>query len=179
MRVFVTGHDGYIGTVLLVQMLQESGHEVNGLDNEGLPSLRVRRTTPAPERNQDGHSPDIGPQHLDGYDAVMHLAGISNDPAGDLNPEATYEINHRATVRLAEAAKHAGVGRFLFAASCSIDGARGGRRTDGAGNHGPRHALRRVQEYAEADITNWRTTYLQPCLPPQRHGLRRVAPTAR
>lgn len=68
---------------------------------------------------------DVDESHLDGMDAVIHLAGISNDPLGDLNPESTYEINHRASVRLAEVAKATGVERFLFASSCSLYGAGG------------------------------------------------------
>jgi nucleoside-diphosphate-sugar epimerase len=123
MRVLVTGHDGYIGTVL-VPMFQEAGHEVVGLDSclfeecvfgddvERIPTLRkdIR---------------DIVPEDLKGFDAVIHLAGISNDPLGDLNPECTYAINHRASVRLGELAKAAGVRRFLFSSSCSIYGAGG------------------------------------------------------
>jgi nucleoside-diphosphate-sugar epimerase len=66
---------------------------------------------------------DIEPADLEGFEAVIHLAGLSNDPLGDLNPELTYEINHRASVRLAEMAKNAGVERFIFSSSCSNYGA--------------------------------------------------------
>lgn len=123
MRVLVTGHKGYIGTVM-APMLAAAGHRVVGLDSE----LFARCTF-------DGPGPDIPsirrdirdvpPADLAGCDAVVHLAGLSNDPLGDLNPGLTYEINHAASVRLARLAKEAGITRFLFSSSCSIYGAAG------------------------------------------------------
>lgn len=124
MRVLVTGHDGYIGRVL-VSLFQRAGHEVVGLDSflfEGcalgpeppdVPALRVDLR-------------DLDPSSLDGFDAVVHLAAISNDPLGDLDPAITYQVNHEASVTLAQAAKTAGVPRFLFSSSCSLYGASGG-----------------------------------------------------
>ncbi len=123
MRVLVTGHNGYIGSVL-APMVRAAGHDVVGCDtylfeectfgaaHRDFPSLRMDVR-------------DVEPEQLRGFDAVIHLAALCNDPLGDLNPDATYEINHRATVRLAEAAKHAGVRRFLFASSCSLYGVAG------------------------------------------------------
>lgn len=124
MKVLVTGHDGYIGTIL-VPMLQSRGHSVVGIDSM-LFADRVfgqRASRPDVELRLDVR--DVEPEHLDGVDAVIHLAGMSNDPAGDLNPAATYEINHRASTRLAEIAKSCGVSRFLFSSSCSTYGAHG------------------------------------------------------
>ncbi|MGH8179683.1 MAG: NAD-dependent epimerase/dehydratase family protein, partial [Steroidobacteraceae bacterium] len=106
MRVLLTGHDGYIGHVLL-PMLLDRGHHVTGLDSflyedcgfaseEVSPSAVVRRDIR-----------DMELQDLRGHDAVLHLAGISNDPLGDLEPAATYAINHEASVRLACLAKEA------------------------------------------------------------------------
>ena len=123
-RVLVTGHDGYIGTVL-VPMLQGHGHEVVGLDNFLFRECLFGSIGSKPDVTIDLDIRDVTTAHLAGVDAVIHLAGLSNDPAGDLNPEATYEINHRATTRVAEAAKEAGVRRFLFSSSCSIYGAHG------------------------------------------------------
>lgn len=121
MKVLVTGHHGYIGSVL-VPVLQKAGHEVHGLDS-GLFSAHSLgpETVPVPEMLIDVR--DVNAADLRGFDAVMHLAGISNDPLGDLNPDCTYEINHLASVRLARLAKEAGIPRFLFASSCSLYGA--------------------------------------------------------
>jgi len=122
-RVLVTGHDGYIGTVL-VPMFQAAGHEVVGLDS-GLFEQCVfgddaEKIAAIRDDVRDTEVPDLG-----SFDAVVHLAGISNDPLGDLNPRCTYDINHVASVRLARRAKDAGVERFLFSSSCSIYGAGG------------------------------------------------------
>ena len=121
MRVLVTGHRGYIGCTL-VPMLRRAGHEVLGLDNLlfegcdfGAAPAPVESVSPRDIRQVDATD-------LVGFDAVLHLAGISNDPLGDLNPDSTYDINHRGSVRLARAAKQAGVGRFVFSSSCSIYG---------------------------------------------------------
>lgn len=123
MRVLVTGHNGYIGCAL-VPMLVGSGHEVVGLD-----SFLFEHCTLGPEVEsveairKDVRDVEAG--DLEGFDAIIHLAGISNDPLGDLNPECTYEINYRASVRLARLAKQVGVSRFLFSSSCSNYGAAG------------------------------------------------------
>ncbi|MBW3578480.1 MAG: SDR family oxidoreductase [Actinobacteria bacterium] len=123
MKVLVTGHHGYIGCVL-VPLLQEAGHEVVGLDSylyegctvgpdvDDIPSLRMDVR-------------DVTVDHVRSYDAVIHLAAISNDPVGDLNPACTYDLNYRGSVTLAKAAKAAGVERFLFSSSCSLYGAGG------------------------------------------------------
>jgi nucleoside-diphosphate-sugar epimerase len=124
MKVLVTGHQGYIGTILM-PLLSAAGHEITGLDS-GLFSHANLGPAPSATRELRMDVRDVDESHIEGIDAVIHLAGISNDPLGDLNPESTYEINHRASVRLAEVAKAAGVERFLFASSCSLYGAGGG-----------------------------------------------------
>lgn len=123
MRVLLTGHQGYIGT-LLGPMLEAAGHEVIGFDsnlfadgNFGVLPARI------PAFDQDIR--DAAVDHFRGLDAVIHLAGISNDPLGDLNASCTFDINHRATAHLARMAKLAGVSRFLYASSCSLYGAAG------------------------------------------------------
>lgn len=123
MRVLLTGHQGYLGTVMS-RVLTAAGHEVTGLDT-GLFADRV--VGPAPE-DPPGLSVDlrdVTAEHLAGQDAVVHLAALSNDPLGALDPALTYAINHEASVRLARAAKAAGVGRFLYASTCSVYGAAG------------------------------------------------------
>ena len=121
-RVLVTGHEGYIGPIL-TPLLQASGHEVTGLDSGLFRECSIWPLPPVPTVRKDIRDIDAG--DLAGFDAVIHLAGLSNDPLGDLNPTLTYEINHLATVRLAVLAKAAGVGRFLYASTCSVYGAAG------------------------------------------------------
>lgn len=123
MRVLVTGHEGYLGSVL-VPRLSAAGHEVVGLDTglfahctvgpvpSEVPSLRVDLRDITAEQVKEV-----------GADAVIHLAALCNDPLGNLDPDLTYDVNHRAGVRLAQAAKAAGVQRFLFSSSCSLYGA--------------------------------------------------------
>lgn len=123
MKVLVTGHDGYIGTVL-VPMFQEAGHEVVGLDSFLFEECVFGDDVPPlPALRKDVR--DLEPADLESFDAVVHLAGISNDPLGDLNPDCTYDINHIGSMHLAKLAKQAGVGRFLFSSSCSTYGAGG------------------------------------------------------
>lgn len=124
MRVLVTGHNGYIGCAL-VPVLVRAGHDVTGLDNYMFEDCTLGPDVePVPALRKDIR--DVERADLEGFDAVIHLAGISNDPLGDLNPECTYDINYRASVRLARIAKEAGVTRFLFSSSCSNYGAAGG-----------------------------------------------------
>ena len=144
MRVLVTGHNGYIGCSL-IPLLHAAGHEVVGLDNylyetctfgedvEDVPALRkdVR---------------DVEARDLEGFEAIIHLAAISNDPVGDLNPDATYDINHRAATRLAKLAKAAGVERFLFSSSCSLYGAAGNDALDESAAFNP------VTPYGESKL---------------------------
>lgn len=123
MRVLITGHNGYIGSVL-GPMVRAAGHQVVGLDTflfEGGTFGRDCSQTEALRMDLR----DVQPAHLRGFDAVMHLAALSNDPLGDVNPECTYDINHVGSVRLAHLAKEAGVKRFIFASSCSLYGVAG------------------------------------------------------
>lgn len=123
MRVLVTGHKGYIGTVL-TPLLRSRGHRVVGMDSD----LYRRCTFGTDFEELPGGCKDIRDaelEDLEGFDAVLHLAALSNDPLGDLDPALTCDINHHGTVRLAELAKRAGVRRFLFSSSCSNYGAAG------------------------------------------------------
>ncbi len=124
MRVLVAGDGGYIGAVL-VPVLRAAGHEVDGLDlglYEGcdLGPARSGGSEPGPVDMRD-----VTAAQLAGYDAVVCLAALSNDPLGDLNPAATYSVNLDGTMNLARMAKDAGVPRFLFSSSCSLYGAAG------------------------------------------------------
>jgi nucleoside-diphosphate-sugar epimerase len=121
-RVLVTGHHGYIGAIL-VPLLVDAGHDVVGLDTYLYADCDFGEdTTPAvPVIRKDVR--DVLTDDLEDFEAVLHLAALSNDPIGDLNPECTYAVNHRAAVSLAGAAKRAGVERYLFSSSCSLYGA--------------------------------------------------------
>jgi len=123
MRVLVTGHNGYIGSVL-APMVQAAGHEVVGLD-----SFLFEGATFGPDHAQIDSLRmdlrDVEADNLSGFDAVIHLAALSNDPLGDVNPQVTYDINHTGSVRLATLAKQAGVERLIFASSCSLYGVAG------------------------------------------------------
>jgi len=122
MRVLVTGHHGYIGAVL-APILANAGHEVVGLDTFYYRDCDFGTDVWQPARllSADVRDADVG--WLDGIDAVVHLAALSNDPIGDLNAALTHEINGAASIDLAAAAKKAGVARYVFASSCSMYGA--------------------------------------------------------
>jgi nucleoside-diphosphate-sugar epimerase len=151
MKVIVTGHHGYIGSVM-VDVLGRAGHDVSGLDtflyagcNFG-PDSRV-----VPFLAKDVR--DVTPPDLRGFDAVIHLAALSNDPLGFLDESCTYAINHLGSVNLARAAKSAGVGRFLFASSCSLYGAASSDNLlDEEAPFNPITAYGRSKVLAEADI---------------------------
>lgn len=144
MRVLITGSRGYIGTVM-APMLARAGHDVVGLDTD----LYRRSTFGAwqetiPTTVKDVRAVELS--DLRGFDAVVHLAALSNDPLGDLNPSLTYDINHLASVRLAELAKSAKVKRFVFASSCSNYGAAGDDPVD------ERSALNPVTAYGISKV---------------------------
>jgi nucleoside-diphosphate-sugar epimerase len=121
MRVLMTGHDGYVGAVM-VPVLRQAGHEVVGLDNQYFDGCDFGKYEPGIKVIKSDIR-DLRPEHLKGFEAVVHLAAVSNDPLGNLNPESTYAINHRASMTLAELAKAAGVKRYIYSSSCSVYGA--------------------------------------------------------
>lgn len=123
MRVLVTGHEGYIG-VVMCELLSQNGHDVVGLDtgyfnNNDFDFTDIDATPLVKDIR------DIAPADLEGIDAVIHLAALSNDPMGDLKKHLTDDINHHATLKLAKIAKNAGVSRFVYASSCSLYGVSG------------------------------------------------------
>lgn len=125
MRVLLTGHQGYLGTVM-APILASAGHEVTGLDS-GLFADCVLGSLDAPDvPGLSVDLRDVTVEQLTGFDAVVHMAALSNDPLGSLAPEITYDINHHASTRLARLAKEAGVGRFVYASTCSVYGAQSG-----------------------------------------------------
>ena len=123
MRVLLTGHKGYIGAVA-VPLLRSAGHAVVGLDTDLFAGCDFGTVLDeVKELRKDIR--DLTKKDLEGFDAVVHLAALSNDPLGNLNSGLTFDINHKASVCLAELAKAAGVKRFVFSSSCSTYGAGG------------------------------------------------------
>jgi nucleoside-diphosphate-sugar epimerase len=144
MRILLTGHKGYIGAVA-GPVLRAAGHEVVGLDTDLFAGCEFGEPAPEiPEIRKDIR--DLTASDLEGFDAVVHLAALSNDPLGNLDSAITYDINHKASVRLARLAKEAGVGRFVFSSSCSTYGAAG------EAIHDETAPLSPVTAYAESKV---------------------------
>ncbi|SFO52428.1 Nucleoside-diphosphate-sugar epimerase [Pseudonocardia ammonioxydans] len=125
MRVLLTGHQGYLGTVM-APILAAAGHEVTGLDSGLFASCVLGQLDTPDVEGMSTDVRDVTVEQLAGFDAVVHMAALSNDPLGALAPEITYDINHHASTRLATLSKEAGVGRFVYASTCSVYGAQSG-----------------------------------------------------
>jgi len=163
MRVLVTGHHGFIGAVMVPTLL-DAGHDVVGLDTDLYGDCPFGHASEPDIPSIHADIRDVSIDELTGFDAVVHLAALSNDPLGDLDAELTYDINEHATVRLARLARTAGVGRFIFSSSCSNYGAAGDALLDENAAFNPVTPYGESKVRAEAGLTKLATDEFSPVL---------------
>jgi nucleoside-diphosphate-sugar epimerase len=160
MKVLVTGHLGYIGTVM-VPMLQQDGFEVIGLDTDLYRFCTYgKQPVEIPSITKDVR--DVTIDDVKGVDAVVHLAALSNDPLGNINPDLTYDINYHGSVRLADVARSAGVRRFVFASSCSMYGKAGDDVLDETAAFNPVTPYAKSKVYVERDLSEMASDSFSP-----------------
>jgi nucleoside-diphosphate-sugar epimerase len=160
MRILLTGYKGYIGAVA-GPILRSAGHEIVGLDSDLYQGCEFGEAAPEiPGIRKDIR--DLTKSDLEGFDAVVHLAALSNDPVGNLDPVVTYEINHKASLRLAALAKEAGVRRFVFSSSCSTYGAAGDDFLDETAQLSPVTAYAESKVWLERDLAKLADEHFSP-----------------
>lgn len=160
MRILVTGHQGYIGSVL-TRWLADRGFDVRGLDNGYFAESGFATGHPRiPTIHADVR--DLRVDHLRGFDAIIHLAALSNDPLGELDASLTDDINHRASVHVAKLAREAGVSRFLFSSSCSMYGAAGEKAVTETAPLSPLTAYAQSKVDTERDLYHLATEDFSP-----------------
>ncbi len=161
MKVLVTGHRGFIGTVMVPMLLKE-GFDVTGLDSD-LYRYCTFGDAPVEVPTILKDVREVQKEDLKGFDAIVHLAALSNDPLGNINPDLTYDINYKASVRIAELAKEVGVQRFVFASSCSMYGKAGDDILDESAEFNPVTAYAKSKVYVERDVSQMASDSFSPC----------------
>jgi nucleoside-diphosphate-sugar epimerase len=160
MKILLTGHKGFIGAVA-GPILISAGHAVVGLDTDLYAGCEFGEAAPEiPEVRKDIRA--VTKSDLEGFDAVVHLAALSNDPLGNLDPDLTYDINHKASLRLATLAKEAGVRRFVFSSSCSTYGAAGDDFLDETAQLSPVTAYAESKVWLERDLAKLADEHFSP-----------------
>src|SRR5256885_8012541 len=151
MRILVTGNDGYLGSLLAPELLKR-GHEAVGLDTGYYKERMLYRPSTDAPRTIVKDLRNISVEDLEGFDAIVHMAELSNDPAGQLAPNITYDINHKGSVLLAELARKAGVKRFVYMSSCSVYGVSEGDDVTEESSVDPRTAYAICKTLVERDV---------------------------
>ncbi|EYR62703.1 NAD-dependent dehydratase [Actinotalea ferrariae CF5-4] len=151
MRILVTGTEGYLGSLLAPTLLSD-GHAVSGVDTGYYKQGWLYHGSPRTPETIAKDVRHLEAQDLEGFDAVVHMAELSNDPVGDLIGDVTYDINHHGSVRLARLAKEAGVERFVYMSSCSVYGVADGT-VDETSPTNPQTAYARCKALVERDVT--------------------------
>ena len=159
MKVLITGNLGYVGSVVS-PVLQGEGHDVSGIDAGFYKNCQLFPAHDAPTVQMDIR--DVSATDLAGFDAIVHLAALSNDPTGDLDPALTDDINHTATVHLAEMGRKAGVKRFVFASSCSMYGVAGDTPVNESADFNPQTAYARSKVDSELGLMSLATDAFSP-----------------
>jgi nucleoside-diphosphate-sugar epimerase len=160
MKVLVTGHRGFIGTVMVPKLVEE-GFDVVGLDSD-LYRYCTYGDSPQEVPTILKDVRDVEKEDLKGFDAIIHLAALSNDPLGDINPDLTYDINYKASVRIADIARQVGVKRFLFSSSCSMYGKAGEEVLSETADFNPVTAYAKSKVYVERDTREMASDSFSP-----------------
>lgn len=151
MRILVTGTDGYLGSILAPELFKR-GHEVVGLDTGFYKERNLYRNGPFSPKTIVKDLRQLTLDDLKGFDAMVHMAELSNDPAGQLAPNITYDINHKGSVHLADLAKKAGIKRFVYMSSCSVYGVAEGDFVDEKSPTNPQTAYAVCKTLVERDV---------------------------